>query len=221
MYMKKKAALPIFVGLLLVTMMVGAVSYAHWYETVRIDGVVTMGELCVKYAGGVSWKDHGNDWTIPSLQGGLTAVQINKDIATATVTYEDLVADENDYVDSVTIHIDNAYPCYYEHISFEVYNCGTIPWAIWYVELYVPDWEQTYYLQDFWTLVDLDEDGDADMELDWGDNFGDQVDPGEDVDISLEIHFLNGLEQNVDDLEFKLRIVVINWNEYDINRAIP
>ncbi len=196
--------------------------YAMWLETLRINGYVSTGEIDVCYVDntvvqndpyGINHYDYNVNWTeIPDK----VVFRTDKDVAYTNISLWD--SDGDGDLDTMNITIVNAYPWYFNHIAFELLNCGTIPFKIWRVVI----WNGTtnfifYEIQEQilkrGTMFDLDGDGKADVLIWWGDNFGKQVHPGYYADISFDITVLqNATENSV--LSFSISLDVVQWNEY-------
>jgi len=187
-------------AILMLALGIAGFAYAHWEKIITINGTVNTGTLCAEFVPPVTTTDHGNDWTCD--EGLINVRQLDKDVGSSSAT---IVAP-----DKIEIVLTKVYPSYYEHISFWVHNCGTIPWKIQKV-IFNPgeiEIQKPRYL-----TLDLNGDGKADVEIRWGDNFGVQIEPCEKLDISFEIHVLENAPQEAT-LTFTASIVVVNWNEY-------
>jgi len=194
---KKLMAIPL---LLIFALVLTGFAYAHWEKIITINGTVNTGTLCAEFVSPVTTTDHGNDWTCD--KGLINVHQLTKDVGSSSAS---IVAP-----DKIEIVLTNVYPCYYEHIAFWIHNCGNIPWKIQKV-IFTPggtEIEKATYL-----TLDLNNDGKADVEIYWGDNFGIQREYCEKLDISFEIHVLEDAPQGKM-LSFTASIVVVNWNEY-------
>jgi hypothetical protein len=194
---KKLMAIPI---LLVLALVLTGFAYAHWEKIITINGTVNTGTLCAEFVPTVTKTDYGNDWTCD--KGFINVRQLDKDVGSSSAT---IVAS-----DKIEIVLTNVYPSYYEHISFWVHNCGSIPWEIQKV-IFNPggiEIQKPGYL-----TLDLNGDGKADVEIYWGDGFGTQTEPCEKLNISFEIHVLDNAPLD-ETLTFTAGIVVVNWNEY-------
>jgi hypothetical protein len=186
-------------------------TYAHWSETLWLNGKVTTGNMCAEFVqGSVIQKDPfgpNNDWT---CDDGLTNIrQLTKNIGHTNCT---LIDTNNDGCkDTLKIDMGNVYPSYYEHIAWKIHNCGTIPWKIWRV-IFNPG---NIIINKTGPILklDLNNDQKPDIEIDWGNNFGDQVDPCENIDLSADFHILQPIPQD-STLTFTITIEIVNWNEY-------
>jgi hypothetical protein len=207
---KSKTAVPAIATITLIALAIVGFTYAHWSETLWLNGKVTTGNMCAEFEqGSVIQKDPfgpNNDYTCDI---GLKNVrQINKNIGHTNCT---LIDTNNDgCLDTLKIDMGSVYPCYYEHIGFWIHNCGTIPWRIWRV-IFNPG-NVILYEAKYLTL-DLNGDGKDDVEMYWGDWFGDQRDPCEKADLSFALHILQPIPENTT-LTFTITIEIVNWNEY-------
>ena len=201
---KSKTAVPAIVAIALIALAIAGFSYAHWTEKLWLYGEVQMGNMCAEFLPPVTRTDHGNDWTCDD--GIINVRQIDKDIGKSDGY---LIDTNNDgRYDTLVVNLTNVYPCYYEHISFWIHNCGTIPWKIWRV-IFNPG--NVIIYRPGYLKLDLNGDGYADIEINWGNNFGQQVDPCGKVDLSFDIHVLQPFPENTK-LTFTVTIEVINWN---------
>lgn len=98
----KLALLPM---LLVLGLLMSGLAYAHWTQTIYVDGSVSSGILEVKVTS-ASHDDYGID---PGY---------DKDVGSTEVTFTD---------NRITVTIENAYPCYHVYVHFTVQNTGTIP----------------------------------------------------------------------------------------------
>ena len=103
----------------LVALAVMGMGYAHWSQTLYINGTVTTGKLCVGIAA-TGTNDPGN------------ATDPGKDKhvgATESVNVGDVKCSHNgtNYYEEIMYVITNAYPCYNSTGYFQIANCGTIP----------------------------------------------------------------------------------------------
>jgi hypothetical protein len=60
----------------------------------------------------------------------------------------------------------------------------------------------------------LNNDSLADVLFLWGDNFGNQLETGQNADISMHIVVLQTAPQGAD-LHFQIGLDAVQWNEYD------
>ena len=210
------------------------IGYAAWTDTVYIEGTAETADLCVAL-GNVLILDHhepddpGGDYPTdyPDLTCNdgfvLGPDQLNywesdKNVGWGEV--ERVWDEEKECYKTLLVTLHNAYPSYFNGVTFYPYNCGTLPWRIDHV---VVSWEQNDVLQQFiitsaGTHVPMDYTGDGEFELElmWGDSFGDQVHPGDlPAEISFWIHVLQPAPQD-SSLEFTVSFVVVQWNKYPL-----
>jgi hypothetical protein len=205
---KPKTAVPAIFAIALIALAIVGFSYAHWSETLWLSGTVRTGEMCAEFVPPITTTDHGNDWTCDP--GIVNVRQINKDIGSSAARSIDTNADGCN--DTIIVELNHVYPCYYEHMAFWIHNCGTIPWRIWRA-IFNPG-NVIIYRPSYLTL-DLNGDGNADIEIYWGDNFGQQVDPCGRVDLSFDIHILQPFPEDTT-LTFSIAIEMVNWNEWPV-----
>jgi len=213
-----------FIKQLSVVALVGIVlvALAMWSETLMVNTVVETGELDWEFVpGSVIYLDtcglppgpwpFGNDWNA-SYYPEPGATQLDKDVGCTSVTLID--SDEDGDLDTMVVVLNNVYPWYYTHIAFKVHNDGTIPLKIWrvvingveYYELNEQELEQGVEL-------DLDGDGEPDVTVWWGDNFGVQLHPCQSADISFDLTVLQPAPEGTS-LTIYISFEAIQWNEY-------
>jgi len=206
---KKVMVIPM---LLVFALVLTGFAYAHWEKIITINGTVNTGNMCAEFVqGSLIQKDPFDpptpDWT---CDDGLVNIrQLTKNIGHTNCTLED--TNNDNYKDTLKIEMGNVYPSYYEHVAWKIHNCGTIPWRIWRV-IFNPG---NIIINETGPIIKLDLNNDAlpDIEIDWGDNFGDQVDPCENIDLSVDFHVLQPIPKN-SILTFTITIEIVNWNEY-------
>jgi hypothetical protein len=220
MYMNKSTRNALIAGFVGVMVLVGI---AMWLASIRANVYVASGELDWEFMPGtVIYKDAcglqpgygdfaGNDWNATYLPGP-GALQLDKDVGCTAITLID--SDGDGDKDTLNITMYNVYPWYYNHIAFKVHNDGTIPLKIWRV---VFDGNE-YYEINKGTLqqgveVDIDRDGEPDILVWWGDNFGVQLHPCQSADISLDLTILQTAPQGAT-LSFTISLDAVAWNEY-------
>jgi len=183
--------------------------YALWYDNLHLDASVETGSiewvfLNVAYMdGNYGIPDfHCN----PGFEGGYYW-QGTKDVGW---TYGEVTDDH-----TVTISLNNVYPCYFTMISLYIKVLGTIPVHIQSVT-YTSDYE-TITIDDGTPVDDLDLDGDGqpDIEIWWKDNwFGDQYHPGDYVEeTSFWLHIMQPAPQSAQ-LSFDMTLTCVQYNEY-------
>lgn len=120
-----KKAIGIFAALLIALAMSG-VAFAHWSQTLYIEGTINTGMLCVGLRD-TGVNDPGND---PGFDTDLDVqVYYDKDVASITSTNVDpkCTHDGITYFHKEVITITNAYPSYAPGWTTKIANCGTIP----------------------------------------------------------------------------------------------
>ena len=184
------------------------VGYATWSQTLTITEEVSTGTFCMEFGtldcytsdpdcpdpdvwptdkpdtnGQIVWDAQYNKWVINTF-----APVPGKNVACADIAYG--VA-TNPLTMKMTVY--KAYPHYYAHFNFTAHNCGTIPAHL--NKILVKDCisgdliEEITYDGQIVTM-DLDNNGQDDVALWWGDNIGDQFDPCIDKDFSTAILIL-------------------------------
>lgn len=218
--MKKIGLLCLALVLALGTLGVG---YAAWTDTIYIEGTVTTGSLCWEFATCTLLDDdkpvnYGGDYPTDdpdfTCHDGFTwdpelgyFWELDKNVGWG----EQEISDDGKTL-TVTLH--NAYPCYFNRLTFYVHNCGTVPLKIDHIvinELKISGGVP-------WVLFDFNEDGAFDFEIQWGNNFGEQIEPGgPPPEISLWMHVLQPCPQaQLGTLTFTIEIVAVQWNEYPL-----
>jgi len=209
------------------------VGFAAWTDTITISGTVTTGEV---------------DWEIGtcSLLDDDEPVDPGGDADTTTPDYtcddgfpwneektnfyweldknvgwgeQEILAnaDGERHLMKVTLH--NAYPSYFNSLSFYPRNTGTVPIKIDHVVIY-GTMAGDVKVNKVGTLhrFDFNTDGLADFEIQWGDSFGNQLEPGGgSAEISFWMHVLQPCPQSMlDQLNFTIELVCVQWNEYPL-----
>lgn len=238
--MKKTTLICIMTLMALAVMGVG---FAMWSDSVSISASAETGELHFGYVSGsdMNRDPQGNpDSTCDLGLRNARQAPEGKDVGyTATA----LTAINGDGVlDTLTVNVFNAYPCYYNDVSWYVENSGTIPVIIQQAKLlwgadslgnpmeYNIVSGQLYALcvdgNNSYSVVpvldsSLDnlgqfyEANNAVIEFKWGDNVGLQLHPGDDVEQSFRFHVVQPAQQETT-YTFGLQIQGIQWNESPI-----
>ncbi|MFC1872040.1 hypothetical protein ACFLYF_06580, partial [Chloroflexota bacterium] len=196
--MKKKFG---FLALVLVLLLGSlGVGYAAWTDTIYIDGTVSTGEVCVKFGPSISIDDsfcynhidppylnQPYDWnSTPGVNFPGRAYQVDKNVACAFYQL-------NDAHDLLTLTFDNVYPYYYNHTSFWVCNCGTVPVKIQKFVFrnaageIIGTVEKGSTNASKFMEFDLDNNGTLDFQVQWGDDSGDQLEPEGCADVSFGV----------------------------------
>jgi len=209
--MKKIGLLSLALVLALGTLGIG---YAAWTDTVYIEGDVTTGSVAWEFWDFPGQADQGNDpnlfWDLEEPE--LTITQ-DKDVGNTTVAYE---VGAHPHV--LNVIINNAYPYYYNHISYYVHYYGSIPGRI--KEAVVKIGGEVVAVFNAasapYAYLDFNGDQDADLQLHWGNKpyFGVQMHYCDAYDHSFSILVLQPAPQNAT-LEFTIEYTVVQWNEYE------
>jgi hypothetical protein len=195
------------------------VGYAMWSDTVTIQTNISTGSVDIDIVGqleldtyppnGVYYPTTTPDWTTnDGFVGGFW--QLDKNVSWATSTFTE---------DFVTVNLYNTYPSNFNMVSIYVSNMGTIPVIIWKTDIWKgtdtsgpPDWtllNSQYLAMDF----DTPANG-ADIEISYGDNFGVQIEPGDNsLEMSYWIHTLQAAGQD-QDYTWTMKITAVQYNEY-------
>jgi len=206
--MKRIGLLCLAIVLALGTLGVG---YAAWTDTVYITGTVNTGNVDWEIVpGSQSQKSDDPDWNcFWDLEVGTRAPDPEgKNVATTTVVIESVA-----HPHLMTVTLDNAYPYYYDHIAFVVHGLGSIPLRIWKAEV----WNdgtlvKTLYANDY-VYLNLDGEPGNDLELYWGNGWGEQLHYCDKHDMSFELLVLQPAPQNAN-LSFTIKLFAIQWDEY-------
>jgi len=218
--MKKIGLLSLALVLALGTLGVG---YASWTDQITIDGSVSTGSVCLcitesgvgaPFSADACGSGHldanglGSDCGPPIVFGDGQPAEL-KDVACTDVTWVDC--------DTLEVVVTNGYPYYAAAVDFELCNCGTVPVKLWKVTV-SDDYgnSQDFYDDPAETCLDLNNDGEGDMILDWGNSWGGQREPEECYDLSFGFVLLQPLPQGVtnDTLHFYITVTAIQWDEY-------
>lgn len=221
--MRKIALLCLALVLALGTLGVG---YAAWTDTIYIEGTVTTGSLCWEFVSctlldddepvnpGGDYPTGDPDYTCNNgfaLEPGVGYFwELDKNVGWGE---QEISADGK----TLTVTLNNVYPCYFNILGFYVHNCGTVPLKVDHILVNglkvsggVP-----------WVLFDLNGDGAFDFEIQWGNNWGAQLEPcGASPEFSFWMHVLQPCPQaQLDMLTFTIEIVAVQWNEYPLPNA--
>ena len=209
MMMKKRMVLYSITLALLIIGLSGA-AFAHWTKTISVYGVVTTGSVDWEWeqVRPTDISDQGPDeYKDPRDISGFP-IQGLKNVAEAT-----LVNDE----DSLIVTITNAYPMYTVRIHAHAHYLGTVPGLVKAVQLMEMDGTPIATLsapQDVYFYNDA-------FLLEWYEFAGgQQLHACQTFELSFDLTALEPLEQDIPDdpdweYQFKMKFVVINYNEYD------
>jgi hypothetical protein len=127
--MKKIALLALVLVVLLGSLGVG---YAHWRDTIYIDGTVEMGTVNISFDGAGIEPPVCSEFHEDPVGSGIIkpGEYLGKDVGSCEawmVDYEEDVHSGKWGYETVKILIKNAYPSYRAHTTFVVHNIGTVP----------------------------------------------------------------------------------------------
>jgi hypothetical protein len=98
-------------------------AYGSWSQSVNINSTVTSGKLAWGFQNSsLISLDAGNDYTSDASMTNIT--QTDQDVGNATGTFGD---DSDGVPHLLTVNLNNTYPGYYNAVSANVVNVGTIP----------------------------------------------------------------------------------------------
>jgi hypothetical protein len=210
----------IFIACIIALAMSGA-TYALWSEELHLDIDIQTGE--------VDWEFWHPSWYItpgvpefPLFIHGDTGIDPGwtKDVGSNWANFFD--ADGDGDFDTMHLVFENVYPYYQDHFAFAVHCNGDIPIHIWKVEFTNLDgsiiYETIYENGNIFLDIggpDGDDipDGEADIFIWWGDNFGTQMHYCDSVDISFNVNILQPCPQGAN-LQFLINVVSCQYNEY-------
>ncbi len=221
-------------GLVIALSLTGA-GFAHWSDSVQIEGTAEMGSLTLAFDYVEPPLCQEFHWD-PTHTSKIPGEYLDKDVGDVDCWYADYVYDvhsEKEGYKTLNILVTNAYPQYIVHTTFKLHNIGTIP-------LDITQYNITGEKRDSTTgdvvynLLWYDPDGDWIGQL-WEDVNGDGVvDTGGPDLMVINLEITNALPYQIDpcntnkaeiDLEFKqdaeechtytihVDIVAIQWNK--------
>ncbi len=198
------------------------VAYAMWSDNVFINTNIATGRVGIAITNEVVldeiapppyWPTTTPDYTcndhfVPNAQGQ-NFWKLDKNVAWGNST----IYKDGD-LDVVTLY--NTYPSNFNMVTLYVRNTGTIPIKIWKTEILDANdvLIGTMYTTGIHTDLNMDDDADYELEIQYGDNFGTQLEPGNAAaEISYWIHTMQPADQNAT-YTFKLKIYAVQYNEY-------
>jgi predicted ribosomally synthesized peptide with SipW-like signal peptide len=208
------------------------IGYAAWTDTVVVTGTINAGSVCLSFEPGTYHEiyDCGPSQfaTLPDMNWSGWVTQVgstscpdgykfqnkpcsDKDVASITSSP---VLDAAGNITAIQVTINNAYPHYLGHYTFEVCNCGTIP-----IKINAPVFNQNPSLL-----------------IEYRNGTGTQLEPGGCHEVSFFVgvtqhqgYWSNGTSGTwiVDDpskpltpqnskLSFTIDVSAIQWNEYGV-----
>ena len=226
----RKAVLPIGLPLMLALVIASiAGASALWYKTMDTSITVHSGELDWEFRNNtvftsdpctdnmnnsITWPDSN---AFPPNYDVVIAPE-GKDVGCTGIGLIDTDGD-GDY-DTLNVTLNNVYPYYATEVDFRVWNIGTIPLKIWRIQVILDNGTVYEYteanpneVEHEGLYLDLNGDGNYDVIMLWGDNFGNQLETGQNADISLHVIVLQTAPQGAN-LHFMIGLDAVQWNEY-------
>jgi hypothetical protein len=197
-----------------------SLAYAAWVDTIEINGEVTTGEVKWEFGPfppGLTdvwgpppiFPTNTPDWNCdPNLgfYGDPVVFLVDKNVGWGEVFIVD--------PDTIQLNIYNAYPGYYNHMDFWVHALGTIPIKINSVIITNETGVEIITIDDV-GIYEFDISGDDvnDMQIVWGNEFGDQLHHCDWRDRSFGFCFLQPLPQS-SIIVIYISVIAVQWNEY-------
>jgi len=199
--------------LILITLSMTGVAFAHWSDEIYVEGTVEMGSCTLAF-----------DWFEPPIctefheeyPGGPLVIGelCGKDVGHTECWYEDVIEDphtEKWGYETMVVEIHNAYPCYRVHCVFVVRNIGTIPITIMGYTATDPDGMLTWD-PDLEALVD--DEGNPVIHI-WHTNLvGEQIDPCNTEKAEFDFHIAQDAEE-CHTYRFEIELVYNQWEHLD------
>jgi hypothetical protein len=223
--MKKTTILCLFAVLAL---SVVGFCFALWSDQVSAGVTVQSGTLKFGFVNNsISQKDVGPDWAIDPGMENIEPAPEGKDVGSTLVSLSD--ADGDGYYELLNITVNNAYPYYYNEITAQIRNFGSIPFIVqypvvhWMGESMSLDEGTVYWLGRDGQIIELPEEmpvlkvGDNwVMAICWMNNSGVQLHPGpKRLEESFDLTILQPAEQNTT-YTLSISLDAIQWNESPI-----
>ncbi len=170
-------------------------------------------------------KDWGPDWHASQGLKGFILDPEKKDVGSTSGSFAD--TDNDTFLDRFNVTVDNAYPFYFNEISGNITNEGTIPLII---QAPVLHWMGTDKVIDdgyvYWLGKDghiimpnaqqiakpLEVDDNWVLEIRWMDNIGKQIEPGQVLEESFDLQVLESAAQKTK-YTVGISVEAIQWNE--------
>jgi len=224
-------------ALVLVLGLTGA-GFAHWSQTLYIDGTVETGTFCVGFTHQIDLDPPADDGTPgvtypqSSPYDGTVDAGYTKNVAACNSTLVDPKGehDGETVYERMLITVLNAYPSYNNTIEFSLDNCGTIPAEVIGAALVsiggVPLADPIPLPKCTVVDVDLTGDGTYDVNLHFYGPEDQQIDPCDELWYGLSMHFKDGPDVNGEPvglpqgcsvalgtaLTFGIEIYTVQWN---------
>lgn len=189
-------------AILMIALGVAGFAYAHWSETLYLNGTVKTGSVCA-------------EWSFSAELINNTKPDYGP-VANLTYTFSD--ADQDGCNDTLTVTLDKAYPGLTVKGMIDVHNCGTIP-----IGIYDYNWTITGDQRiagavelvnvDFYLKAPNGTTYPISMDIeDWIKEGENQIDPCWSLVCEFEIKFLQSLPENAT-ASISAWIEFWNWNE--------
>jgi hypothetical protein len=216
--MKKLSVICIIVVLALAAMGFG---FAKWSDTMTVGLSAATGTLSWGFvSGSFMQKDAGPDWTCDDGLNNVRPVPEGKNVGATEGVFSD--SDGDGVLDTLTVTVRNAYPCYYNEASAKVQNYGTIPVKIqkavvtWMGSQQPLDDGIVYAFHKNGAITVYDGTTDTEViEFCWMNNTGTQQHPGQRHEESFDFHVLQPAEQGTT-YTFAITLEAVQWNESPI-----
>lgn len=185
-------------GLIVLVTLIAGVTYAHWEETLYINGKIETGTLKVQYTYA--------EFVYEEAEG--------KEVAKVSCVLKDLDQDGN--YDKVELNLTNVYPCFSGTLVVIIKNCGTIPVKIVDGGLEVVE-EDPVGFHNFIEVTSFKVNG-TEYWPDLSDLLGLQLEPGEILIVEITIHVIQEYDgetcpENAE-LLYEGYVTFIQWNMY-------
>lgn len=205
----------------IIALSMSGATYALWYEDLYIYTDITTGE--------VDWEFWHPSWYVtpgvpefPLFIHGDEGIDPGwtKDVGSNWAEFFDTDGDGD--FDTMHLVFENVYPYYYDHVAFALHCNGNIPIHVWKVEFSNMDgtvvYETIYANGNIYLDIGGPDgpdvpDGEPDVFIWWGDNFGLQMHYCDSADFSFNINILQPCPQGVT-LQFLVKITACQYNEY-------
>lgn len=192
------------------------VGYAHWMKTLSINGTIKTGKVDWELTDFQILDNIAPPIPVPdyNCRDGFAGPprrfwQVDKNVGWAE---GELVGTDGDGdKDTLELALNNVYPSYFNSVSVDARNNGTIPIKIDRVVI-----DGIVLRKSPTPVVKLNLTGDEkpDIEIWWRDGFGTQLEPGDNsVDMNFWFHVLQDAPQGAG-LHFTIKIEAIQWNMY-------
>jgi len=193
-----KKAMGMFAALILALGMSG-IAYSHWEKIITISGTVNTGTLHL----------------IPTFHFDPLNQVEGKPIAVVNSSI-------NLETNTITVTMDNVYPCLWVYGTFDLHNDGTIPAGLHAINVTAENLDVNYWQNTGGYEGEVKDNrlkpgedvimtGEVTLRGEGKSDFG-QIDPGDNVYADFALHFTENLPQNTT-YTFKIELVYYNWNE--------